>query len=34
MKREELPQFLDNTQTVIFKHDTVKKNRYQWVQKF
>jgi len=29
---EQLSQFLDGTQAVIFKLDTVKKKRYQWIQ--
>ena len=29
---EQLSQFLDGTQAVIFKLDTIKKKRYQWIQ--
>lgn len=29
---DQLSQFLDGTQSVIFKLDTVKKKRYQWIQ--
>jgi len=29
---EQLSQFLDGTQAVIFKLDTVKKKRYQWIR--
>ncbi len=29
---EQLSQFLNGTQSVIFKLDTVKEKRYQWIQ--
>jgi len=30
---DQLSQFLDGTQSVIFKLDTIKKKRYQWIQR-
>ena len=29
---EQLPQFLDGTQAVIFKINTLQEERYQWIQ--